>query len=97
MTLPAHVIRIIHRKRETFSSMMLAALRRGERFTGPEAYERWGVWSVSSLIHGLRMKGWQVDSDLVSTPQGTKRAQYSMTRKRDVRSVSLSEARSSVL
>lgn len=71
-------------RRPTFSSQMLDALRRGEEFTGPQAYERWGVWSVSSLINNLREKGYQIDSK--REPE-TGRAVYFMMRKRQLKDV----------
>lgn len=46
----------------TFSRIMLDALLDGDTFTGPEACKRWDVWSVASLIAGLRAQGWQIDS-----------------------------------
>lgn len=66
----------------TYSAMMLDALLKGDRFTGPEAFQRWGVWSVGSLINNLRSKGWQIDSD---REEFTGRAIYYIERRRQLK------------
>lgn len=66
------------RPTKTYSAQMLDCLQGGGTFTGPEAYELFGVWSVAGLIAVLRSRGWQIDSD--RDPDG--RARYSMTRTR---------------
>jgi hypothetical protein len=66
----------------SYSRNMLDALLEGERFTGPEAYMKWGVWSVSSLMNNLRQQGWQVDSQRDSE---TGRAVYYIVRKRQLK------------
>lgn len=63
----------------SYSRLMLEALLANERFTGPEAFHRWGVWSVSSLVTHLRAQGWQIDSD--REPE-TGRAIYFIRRRR---------------
>lgn len=66
----------------TFSRAMIDALLDGDTFTGPEAYNQWGVWSVSSLINNLRHAGWQIGGRRDSE---TGRTVYYLVRRRKLR------------
>lgn len=54
----------------SITTNILAALKRGERITALDAFHRWRVMRLSSIIFNLRQAGHAIETELVRTGKG---------------------------
>jgi hypothetical protein len=61
-------------------SYVKAALLSGSKLTPATALNSWGIMRLAALIHTLRHKeGYNIDTRMVTRPNGSKFAQYTIS------------------
>lgn len=58
---------VVRKDKRSKTQKLLAHLQRGRTITGEQAMRRWGLYRLSSAIHRLRNKGYNIVTQMVDT------------------------------